>query len=93
MSACAENSIPGDQIVQKHKDTANTAYILSVWFSNTKVTSACTELGLKSLENEMMGDCSNSSILINKYDAEERAWAEKSNRQYEELGTGKEDDG
>ena len=67
MSGCAENTKPGDPMSDGLMDIARQAFVFSTGLSNVKVTEARVELAIKQLNEESMGQCSNSSILINKY--------------------------
>ncbi len=67
MAGCAENTKPGDPMSGKLMEVAKQAFVLSAGLSNVKVTEARVELAIKQLNKETMGQCSNSSILINKY--------------------------
>jgi len=67
MAGCAENTKPGDSMVDQLKGAAVNAYTLAAGLSNEKVTDSRIRMAVDQINTDMMNQCSNSSIAIEKY--------------------------
>jgi len=69
MADCTEKAKPGDPLVAGLEEASESAIALSAALSNNEAATARFELGTDTIREEMMGDCSNASIVIDKYNA------------------------